>query len=292
VWSARLRGGRRRRGERSKQNRQWPHGFRPPRGPLAAGTAIKMAGGTAFVYGTLMAEEVVGALLRRVPPSQPAVLSGYSRHRVRGQVRAERCSCCVESTAMRWHAPSGAPASGAAAIVGAGLRRTAATAQLRVALPTQAPPPLTLRLNRCQVFPAIIPAPPESRVHGKARRRLPTAAPAARSRSLVASAAQRSRPPRRRSSAACLTPTRIETGPHGTEPRRAARAGRCAADTPSAASAVLNRRPSAARSLAPLPPPPPPKAPRSTFYCLTLIQTPHAHARARVVRRAPAGRSV
>jgi hypothetical protein len=45
-----------------------------------------MSTGTAFVYGTLMAEEVLKLLIRRVPPSKPATLSGYSRHRVKGQV--------------------------------------------------------------------------------------------------------------------------------------------------------------------------------------------------------------
>ena len=42
--------------------------------------------GTAFVYGTLMADEVLKLLIRRVPPSKPAKLAGYSRHRVKGQV--------------------------------------------------------------------------------------------------------------------------------------------------------------------------------------------------------------
>lgn len=45
-----------------------------------------MSTGTAFVYGTLMAEEVLKLLIRRVPPSKPATLTGYSRHRVKGQV--------------------------------------------------------------------------------------------------------------------------------------------------------------------------------------------------------------
>lgn len=42
--------------------------------------------GTAFVYGTLLADEVLKLLIRRVPPSKPATLSGFSRHRVKGQV--------------------------------------------------------------------------------------------------------------------------------------------------------------------------------------------------------------
>eukprot|EP00197_Chlamydomonas_leiostraca_P012842 CAMPEP_0202861696 /NCGR_PEP_ID=MMETSP1391-20130828/3011_1 /ASSEMBLY_ACC=CAM_ASM_000867 /TAXON_ID=1034604 /ORGANISM="Chlamydomonas leiostraca, Strain SAG 11-49" /LENGTH=156 /DNA_ID=CAMNT_0049541125 /DNA_START=141 /DNA_END=612 /DNA_ORIENTATION=+ len=39
--------------------------------------------GNAFVYGTLMAEEVLRSLLRRVPTNKPAVLAGYKRYRVR-----------------------------------------------------------------------------------------------------------------------------------------------------------------------------------------------------------------
>lgn len=45
-----------------------------------------MGGGAAFVYGTLMADEVVKLLIKRVPPSRPATLAGYSRFRVKGQV--------------------------------------------------------------------------------------------------------------------------------------------------------------------------------------------------------------
>jgi gamma-glutamylcyclotransferase (GGCT)/AIG2-like uncharacterized protein YtfP len=35
-----------------------------------------------FVYGTLMAPEVVKTLIGRVPPSMPAILKGYIRHPV------------------------------------------------------------------------------------------------------------------------------------------------------------------------------------------------------------------
>eukprot|EP00878_Enallax_costatus_P017780 GHUV01018682.1.p1 GENE.GHUV01018682.1~~GHUV01018682.1.p1 ORF type:complete len:147 (+),score=12.20 GHUV01018682.1:308-748(+) len=45
-----------------------------------------MTGGAAFVYGTLMAPEVLNLLIKRVPPHKPAKLSGYSRYRVKGQV--------------------------------------------------------------------------------------------------------------------------------------------------------------------------------------------------------------
>lgn len=39
-----------------------------------------------FVYGTLMADEVVKVLLHRVPERRPAVLKGYARHRIKQQV--------------------------------------------------------------------------------------------------------------------------------------------------------------------------------------------------------------
>jgi gamma-glutamylcyclotransferase (GGCT)/AIG2-like uncharacterized protein YtfP len=39
-----------------------------------------------FVYGTLMAPEVVETLLGRLPPNQPATLQGYRRHPVLQQV--------------------------------------------------------------------------------------------------------------------------------------------------------------------------------------------------------------
>jgi hypothetical protein len=43
-------------------------------------------GGNAFVYGTLMAPEVLKALINRVPPMKPAVIKGFRRYRVKGQV--------------------------------------------------------------------------------------------------------------------------------------------------------------------------------------------------------------
>lgn len=45
-----------------------------------------MQGGQIFVYGTLMADEVVKLLLKRVPPSKPALLKGHRRHSIKGQV--------------------------------------------------------------------------------------------------------------------------------------------------------------------------------------------------------------
>uniref|UniRef100_A0A453NA23 Putative gamma-glutamylcyclotransferase n=1 Tax=Aegilops tauschii subsp. strangulata TaxID=200361 RepID=A0A453NA23_AEGTS len=39
-----------------------------------------------FVYGTLMAEEVVRVLLGRVPPSSPALLPNHQRLSIRGRV--------------------------------------------------------------------------------------------------------------------------------------------------------------------------------------------------------------
>lgn len=53
-------------------------------GPGAA--AVTPATGRAFVYGTLMASEVLQLLLRRVPASRAATVSGLKRCCVRGQV--------------------------------------------------------------------------------------------------------------------------------------------------------------------------------------------------------------
>ena len=39
-----------------------------------------------FVYGTLMADEVVHVLLKRNPQKTPAILHGYVRHRVNNHV--------------------------------------------------------------------------------------------------------------------------------------------------------------------------------------------------------------
>ncbi len=39
-----------------------------------------------FVYGTLMADEVLATLLHRVPQHKPATLSGFSRHSIKGVV--------------------------------------------------------------------------------------------------------------------------------------------------------------------------------------------------------------
>jgi gamma-glutamylcyclotransferase (GGCT)/AIG2-like uncharacterized protein YtfP len=48
--------------------------------------ATEAGTGRAFVYGTLMADEVLGLLLRRVPASRAAAVAGLKRCRVRGQV--------------------------------------------------------------------------------------------------------------------------------------------------------------------------------------------------------------
>ncbi|KAF8036701.1 hypothetical protein BT93_C2420 [Corymbia citriodora subsp. variegata] len=39
-----------------------------------------------FVYGSLLADDVVGALLKRVPPSSPALLPDFHRFSIRGRV--------------------------------------------------------------------------------------------------------------------------------------------------------------------------------------------------------------
>lgn len=55
------------------------------------------SGGKAFVYGTLLADEVVKTLIHRIPPSRPAVLSGFSRYKVRGQLYPAVVPCKPES---------------------------------------------------------------------------------------------------------------------------------------------------------------------------------------------------
>ncbi len=42
--------------------------------------------GNAFVYGTLMADEVLKLLIQRVPVSRPAHITGFTRYKVKGQV--------------------------------------------------------------------------------------------------------------------------------------------------------------------------------------------------------------
>ncbi|CAL9133837.1 unnamed protein product [Musa textilis] len=39
-----------------------------------------------FVYGTLLADKVVRVLLKRVPPSSPAILHNYHRFSIKGRV--------------------------------------------------------------------------------------------------------------------------------------------------------------------------------------------------------------
>ncbi|KAJ9524609.1 hypothetical protein QJQ45_024205 [Haematococcus lacustris] len=53
---------------------------------LAIGTISAWMQGNAFVYGTLMCEDVLKRLIRRVPLMKPAVLQGYSRFKVKGAV--------------------------------------------------------------------------------------------------------------------------------------------------------------------------------------------------------------
>uniref|UniRef100_A0A7N0TWB0 Putative gamma-glutamylcyclotransferase n=1 Tax=Kalanchoe fedtschenkoi TaxID=63787 RepID=A0A7N0TWB0_KALFE len=39
-----------------------------------------------FVYGSLLADEIVRALLNRVPQSSPAILHNYHRYSIKGRV--------------------------------------------------------------------------------------------------------------------------------------------------------------------------------------------------------------
>ncbi|KAJ1376635.1 Gamma-glutamylcyclotransferase, AIG2-like [Sesbania bispinosa] len=43
-------------------------------------------GHNVFVYGSLLADEVVRVLLNRLPPTAPATLSGYHRFKIKGRV--------------------------------------------------------------------------------------------------------------------------------------------------------------------------------------------------------------
>lgn len=56
----------------------------PPLASAAAATASTTTMRSLFVYGTLMAPEVMQCLVGRVPPCTPAVLHGYTRHPVVG----------------------------------------------------------------------------------------------------------------------------------------------------------------------------------------------------------------
>jgi gamma-glutamylcyclotransferase (GGCT)/AIG2-like uncharacterized protein YtfP len=45
-----------------------------------------MPGSNAFVYGTLMADEVLTSLLQRVPRMKPATIKGFARYKVKNAV--------------------------------------------------------------------------------------------------------------------------------------------------------------------------------------------------------------
>ncbi|CAL9768090.1 unnamed protein product [Musa acuminata subsp. burmannicoides] len=51
---------------------------------MAAAAAPRLH--SVFVYGTLLADEVVRVLLKRVPPSSPAILHNYHRFSIKGRV--------------------------------------------------------------------------------------------------------------------------------------------------------------------------------------------------------------
>lgn len=53
---------------------------------VGVGTQNQNQNHNVFVYGSLLADEVVGALLKRVPPSSPATLSDYHRFKIKGRV--------------------------------------------------------------------------------------------------------------------------------------------------------------------------------------------------------------
>ncbi|MFS7928424.1 putative gamma-glutamyl cyclotransferase [Helianthus anomalus] len=56
---------------------------------MASVNSVNANGGnirSVFVYGSLLADDVVRALLRRVPQNSPAILHGYHRFSVKGRV--------------------------------------------------------------------------------------------------------------------------------------------------------------------------------------------------------------
>ncbi|WCJ30539.1 AIG2-like (avirulence induced gene) family protein [Euphorbia peplus] len=52
----------------------------------SAWCGMEMEGQKVFVYGSLLADEVVGALLKRVPPSSSAILNDFHRFSIKGRV--------------------------------------------------------------------------------------------------------------------------------------------------------------------------------------------------------------
>ncbi|TVU07711.1 hypothetical protein EJB05_41077 [Eragrostis curvula] len=56
----------------------------PP--PAASAADVKGGPHTVFVYGSLMAEEVVRAILKRVPPAAPATLPNYHRFSIKERI--------------------------------------------------------------------------------------------------------------------------------------------------------------------------------------------------------------
>ncbi|XP_039844709.1 AIG2-like protein D [Panicum virgatum] len=56
----------------------------PP--PPAAAADPAAAAHSVFVYGSLMADEVVRAILKRVPPAAPALLPNYHRFNIKGRI--------------------------------------------------------------------------------------------------------------------------------------------------------------------------------------------------------------
>ncbi|AQK66897.1 AIG2-like protein D [Zea mays] len=54
--------------------------------PAAAAPPTPAAAHSVFVYGSLMADEVVRTILKRVPPAAPALLPNYHRFNIKGRI--------------------------------------------------------------------------------------------------------------------------------------------------------------------------------------------------------------
>ncbi|CAN6192988.1 unnamed protein product [Urochloa humidicola] len=58
----------------------------PPAAAAAPVAAAKAGAHSVFVYGSLMADEVVRTILKRVPPAAPAILPNYHRFNIKDRI--------------------------------------------------------------------------------------------------------------------------------------------------------------------------------------------------------------
>uniref|UniRef100_A0A0E0LFB9 Putative gamma-glutamylcyclotransferase n=1 Tax=Oryza punctata TaxID=4537 RepID=A0A0E0LFB9_ORYPU len=58
----------------------------PPAAAVPAAAAVDGGAHNVFVYGSLMTDEVVRTIIKRVPPSSPAILPNFHRFNVKGRI--------------------------------------------------------------------------------------------------------------------------------------------------------------------------------------------------------------